>query len=306
MRFVIKKDEDKTERLASEQTYLELLEIIHTGNKKLIKDAIYRESYETPDGKRSKVEDQLAKAYKYKCAYCERICKADIEHYRPKKGVDEDIEHPGYYWLCYEWTNLLPSCITCNREGSKHNHFPILGQRVSQPSLLSDDLLALDACKANNSPLVDERPYLLHPEVDRPEENFAFEIDPNGEGIRLVGIDAEGRGARTIQICLLNRKEVTLDRVERAIDEFKDAVQCLFVQLQDQELTEERFHEKIIHHLHLLKEKSLKEDKTHTYLRKYIVASVDNFEKIVLPFLEPKVRKIVLEAFRSIVSGSVK
>jgi uncharacterized protein (TIGR02646 family) len=299
MRFVVKGEEDKTEKLASEETYFALMEIIRTGNKKLITDAIYRESYETPDGKGSRVEDQLAKAYKYKCAYCERICKADIEHYRPKKGVDEAVDHPGYYWLCYEWTNLLPSCITCNREGSKHNHFPILGERVCYPPLLPDNQLSLESCKANNSPLVDEKPYLLHPEVDHPEKYLAFEIDPNGEGIRLVGIDAEGRGDRTIRICLLNRKEVTLDRVERVIDEFKDAIQCLFVQLQEHELTEVEFREGIIHHLNLLKAKSLREDKTHTYLRKYILASVDNFEKIVLPFLEAKVRKIVLEAFKS-------
>src|SRR5579872_571430 len=126
MRFVKKGLETRTARLSSEETYRDLLNIIHTKDKGLIKEVIYRDSYDTPDGKRSRVEDQLAKSYSYKCAYCERICKADIEHYRPKKAVDEEAQHPGYYWLCYEWSNLLPSCITCNREGSKHNHFPVL------------------------------------------------------------------------------------------------------------------------------------------------------------------------------------
>lgn len=297
MRFVVKREEQKTERLASEQTLLELLEIVRSGNTKLIKEAIYREMYETPNGNRSKVEDQLALSYKNKCAYCERICKADIEHYRPKKRVDEDKEHPGYYWLCYEWTNLLPACITCNRDGAKHSHFPILGRRVTKPPVLDDNTLVLEACKAANSPLADEKPYLLHPEVDHPEKYLAFELDQHGEGIRLTGIDPDGRGNETIQICKLNRREVTLDRVERVIDEFKDAVHCLFFQLQADEVTETGFHDGILFQLRLLHDRSLKEDKTHTFLRKYIVASVDNFEKIVLPFLEVKVRGGVLEAF---------
>src|ERR1700722_18951400 len=91
MRFVIKNSEHMTDRLASAETLQEWKEIIRTGNKQLIRESIYRESYDTPDGKRSKVEDHLAKSYLYKCAYCERICKADIEHYRPKKGVNEAL-----------------------------------------------------------------------------------------------------------------------------------------------------------------------------------------------------------------------
>jgi len=300
MRFVIKADNERTPRLVSDETYRALLAIVQTLNKNLISDAIYRESYDTPDGKRSRVEDQLAISYKNKCAYCERLCKADIEHYRPKKGVAEDNAHGGYYWLCYEWTNLIPSCITCNREGAKHNQFPIIGVRVNAPTMLPDGNLDLTQCKAGNAPLLNEIPFLLHPEVDRPEDYFDFEIDPNGEGIRILGNDISGRGNQTIQICLLNRKEVKLDRVERVIDDFKVAIQSLFIQLESGALSEDQLVEKTIHHLQLLNEYSLREDKTHTYLRKYIVHSSANFEKIVLPFLEAKVRKIVLEAFKSI------
>lgn len=298
MRYIVKRDEDKTERLASDETYQALLNIVNTRNKSLITDSIYRESYDTADGKRSRVEDKLAIAYKDKCAYCERICKADIEHYRPKKGVDDDNTHLGYYWLCYEWTNLIPSCITCNREGAKHNKFPVIGPRVSAPALLNDGNLNLTLCKVSIAPLIDEKPYLLHPEVDRPEDYFEFEPDPNGAGIRIVGIDAEGRGTRTIQICMLNRHELKLDRVERVIDDFKDAVHCVFAQLESGEINDQQFADRITHNVDLLYQRSQQEDKTHTYLRKYIVASADTFEKIVLPFLDLKVRNIVLEAFK--------
>ena len=299
MRYIVKRDEDKTERLASDETYQALLNIVNTRNKSLITDSIYRESYDTADGKRSRVEDKLAIAYKNKCAYCERICKADIEHYRPKKGVDNDSTHPGYYWLCYEWTNLIPSCITCNREGAKHNKFPVIGPRVSEPALLNDGNLNLALCKVSIAPLLDERPYLLHPEVDRPENYFEFELDSNGAGIRIVGIDGEDRGNRTIQICLLNRNELTLDRVERVIDDFKEAVHCIFAQLDREEIDDQQFADYITHNIDLLQQRSRQEEKTHTYLRKYIVSSVENFDKIVLPFLNPKVRNIVLEAFKS-------
>ncbi len=300
MRHVTKRDQDQTDRLASNDTYLALLEIVRTIDKSLITDSIYRESYETLDGKRSRVEDKLALAYKNKCAYCERICKADIEHYRPKKAVLDDMAHPGYYWLCYEWTNLIPSCITCNREGAKHNKFPILGARVSTPSMLADGNLNLILSKASSSPLIDEQPYLLHPEVDRPENYFEFEIDSKGEGIRIIGIDKLGRGEKTIQICLLNRNEIKLDRVERVIDDFKDSVHSLFAQLESNEIDDNQFADRLKHNIELLHQRSIQEEKTHTFLRKYIIASSLNFEKIIIPFLDIRCRNIVLQAFKSI------
>lgn len=297
MRFVRKPFQNRTARLASEETLKELKEIIQTGNKQLIKDSIYRESYATPDGRRSRVEDQLAKTYLFKCAYCERICKADIEHYRPKKGVDDALGHPGYYWLCYEWTNLLPTCITCNREGAKHNRFPILGRRVLPPALPQGSPLPLEDFKAFNPPLINENPFLLHPEVDHPENYFCFKSDATGKGIRLQGIDAEGRGEKTIEICKLNRNELTLDRVESVISPFKVSIECLFVELADQKITEEAFARDLLLLIRTLTKYSQIHDKTHTLLRKYIVASSDNFEEIVLPFLVPNIRNIVRAAF---------
>ena len=297
MRFVKKGAEYRTPRLTSGETFRKLLELVRTRNKKLIDDAIYRDSYDTMYGKRSRVEDQLAQVYLYKCAYCERICKSDIEHYRPKGGIDEALDHPGYYWLCYEWTNLLPACITCNREDAKKNHFPVLGARVYPPILPPDDRLVLEAFDAHNSPLIDERPFLLHPELDRPERYLSFVVDQDGKGIRLEGIDPEGRGEKTIAICKLNRNELALDRVENVIDLFRTSVECLFSKLADQLITEELFVEEMDHHISVLKIFATREDKTHTYLRKHIVASVENFEKIVLPFLTLRIRNIVLQAF---------
>jgi hypothetical protein len=67
-----------------------------------------------------------------KCAYCESVIlnthPGEVEHFRPKgrvRGRDGKVEkvtiggaeteHPGYWWLAYAWSNLLPCCIDCNR-----------------------------------------------------------------------------------------------------------------------------------------------------------------------------------------------
>jgi uncharacterized protein (TIGR02646 family) len=102
------------------------------GQTDKIADKIYKGEY-TKDGKtRSAVREALALYYLGKCAYCENMeKKAEIEHYRPKKGVTGEAAHPGYFWVCYQWTNLVPSCRYCNTEGGKANQFPVQGARVS-------------------------------------------------------------------------------------------------------------------------------------------------------------------------------
>ncbi|TAX26551.1 endonuclease [Rhizobium leguminosarum] len=68
--------------------------------------------------KEDDVRHALQELFHGKCAYCESRydinAPVDIEHFRPKGGV-EGTKHPGYWWLAAEWTNLLPSCIDCNR-----------------------------------------------------------------------------------------------------------------------------------------------------------------------------------------------
>jgi hypothetical protein len=58
----------------------------------------------------------------------------DIDHFRPKLAVAEDDEHPGYFWLAFDWRNLRLSCHRANRPrrapsaasaGGKGEHFPL-------------------------------------------------------------------------------------------------------------------------------------------------------------------------------------
>src|SRR5258708_7871972 len=55
------------------------------------------------------LRDAFEHASHGKCWYTE--CKTpgadnDIDHFRPKLAVKEDITHPGYYWLAFDWTNM--------------------------------------------------------------------------------------------------------------------------------------------------------------------------------------------------------
>lgn len=303
MRYIVKKDEDKTDKLKSNNTYQKLKDIATKKLKDNIDVSIYRDPYDTPDGKRSRVEDQLAISYKNKCAYCERICKADVEHYRPKKSVTGEV-HDGYYWLCYEWSNLIPSCITCNREGSKHNLFPIMGIRVMTPSILVNGELDLEKFNSSSKPLIDELPYLIHPEVDNPDKFFEFEIDSDNKGIRITGVDPDGRGEKTIAICKLNRQELKLDRKVNVIDNFVEAVRGLFAKLEHGSIDNDYLIEQLIifiEHLHNL---SVIPENEHTLLRKWIIKSPANFENVVLPFIiNINQRKIVIEAFKTFIDG---
>src|SRR3546814_21065688 len=54
-----------------------------------------------------------------KCAYFEArydtTAPVDIVHFRPKAGI-VGTRHLGYWWFAATWSNLLPSCIDCNRK----------------------------------------------------------------------------------------------------------------------------------------------------------------------------------------------
>jgi uncharacterized protein (TIGR02646 family) len=109
----------------------------------------------------AELKGYLRRLFHEKCAYCEaRFSHAyfgDVEHYRPKKKVDGERAHPGYFWLAYDEHNLLPSCALCNQARGKMNQFPIAGVRASSPT---DDLEAEQALLLN--PYRDDPALHLH------------------------------------------------------------------------------------------------------------------------------------------------
>ena len=113
------------------------------------------------------VKKALLRAQYEKCCYCESKFLAnspgDVEHYRPKGAVKQTdgqrVEHPGYYWLAYEWNNLLVSCADCNRSYKK-DLFP----------LKNPDARA----RSHHDKIDDERPLFVNPAIDDPRRHIRF------------------------------------------------------------------------------------------------------------------------------------
>lgn len=157
-----------------------------------------------------KVTDKLYDFHHGKCCYCERKRdrkrEMDVEHYRPKGEVANDEDHEGYWWLVYNWNNLLWSCKTCNQK-YKGIIFTLLP----------------DATRAyhETSDLNLERPCLINPKLEDPSQFLSFHIDRSGgrcyvTAVPRAGIenDKKTRAKETIRIVGLNRDEHGYDLIE--------------------------------------------------------------------------------------------
>ncbi|MBI1929970.1 HNH endonuclease [Candidatus Poribacteria bacterium] len=172
------------------------------------------------------VKEKLREIYWDKCAYCESRMSVGaswrVEHYRPKNKLKDDERHTGYYWLAYEWSNLLLSCEICNSK--KSNQFPIQGTRVERPQ---EDRAEW---RADSESFKAEKPLILNPELDQPEEHLVFL--PNGY---IKEKDGSERGRKTIEICDLNREDLRIARkdwVDRFSDDIRDQVKII-LELQE-------------------------------------------------------------------------
>ncbi len=122
------------------------------------------------------VKRALERLFHGKCAYCESKYlhnqPGDVEHFRPKGGyvAGGSLQKPGYWWLAADWSNLLPSCIDCNRkrtqefpddveQGSgKENLFPIHveADRARAPGQEQrEQCLLLDPCRDHPEQLLE-------------------------------------------------------------------------------------------------------------------------------------------------------
>ena len=186
-----------------------LLKDVAEGKKANIKRQIYS------DQRMQRVYKSDGRPFYGKCAYCESSIlvdqNGDIEHWRPKKQVrDEDgeivmiqlncgpkIQHPGYYWLAYDWRNLLFSCIKCNRLSGnqkskdaygKGEKFPVKSFRATKPGEESK-----------------EEPLLINPAVDDPNDHLQIDLCT---GLLIHKTD---RGKASIDILGLNKREALVD-----------------------------------------------------------------------------------------------
>lgn len=146
--------------------------------------------------KQALIDDQHGK-----CCYCESRFEAtgfgDVEHFRPKAGVRQQpkapLEKPGYYWLAYDWSNLLFSCEICNRR-HKSNLFPLLNPA--------------SRARSHNDRISHERPLLPHPCHTNPATELTFNRHI------AVAHNASERGKACLQAYGLNRKPLKTRREE--------------------------------------------------------------------------------------------
>jgi uncharacterized protein (TIGR02646 family) len=163
----------------------------------------------------------LGTLFHNKCAYCEsryqHVHPMDVEHFRPKSGVmvNGKLERPGYYWLAGEWTNLLPSCIHCNRE-SYHLQFE---EKDPEKSGKANWFPLPSGQKHARAPadVAQETPLLLNPCEDDPNQHLSFEEDGRVRGLANDGTTPSERGSTSIEVFGLMRIELVAERKERAI-----------------------------------------------------------------------------------------
>ncbi|MGH1286378.1 AAA family ATPase [Bacillus toyonensis] len=140
----------------------------------------------------------LIENFNNKCAYCESklgITK-HIINYRPKSGArnsDGKVSDEHYWWLEYEWDNLLIACPECNL--NKSNRFPVFSDRVKVGTFTHEELES-------------ELPALLHPYYDNPEEYLLYSEDG------YIYSDRE-RALITIETLNLNRINLVEERREQ-------------------------------------------------------------------------------------------
>ncbi len=209
-----------------------LKEVVNIANS-AHKDKISSDIYRADD-----VYKRLKNLYNNKCAYCESYePEPEIEHYRPKKRVSEDKTHIGYYWLCYEWTNLLPACHDCNKAGVKGNRFPIEGIRKYAPKFLSNNRdIDLIQNELTDSYLVEEKPLFLNPEIPDFDPFFYFEFDETGvfKAKQQIGTFEYRQAEETIDIVQLNRDKLYLNYRKVKIEElFQEQIKPLFDVIKD-------------------------------------------------------------------------
>lgn len=190
----------------------------------------------------------LKNVFNGKCGYCETgIIRSpgDAEHFRPKGRVtvrpsvnlagktigkktelalardesDNQTPHPGYFWLAYNWKNLLPSCEACNRGVGKRDLFPVNKDHVLLKKLTDEEVLRLKAppypskswagCYYLQPEDLDaiEDPLLLHPYFDDPREHLVF-----GDCGIVAARDGSAKGEYSIDVYGLSDEGLRIQR----------------------------------------------------------------------------------------------
>lgn len=167
------------------------------------------------------VKDLLISDQNEKCCFCEAKfldnSYGDVEHFRPKgaykKAGANKLTYPGYYWLAYEWSNLMFSCEKCNRSFKK-NVFPLSNENTRKPF--------------HNHPnaLEDEENLLIDPSAEDPRDHIVFNEEVP------IAVNGSNKGTKSIEAYGLERMNNT--RIEYLVM-LDLALTCSQIDIHDDE-----------------------------------------------------------------------
>lgn len=146
------------------------------------------------------VKNQLLADQHNKCAYCEKLIEGsynDVEHYRPKSK---------YFWLGYEWNNLLYACNICNRT-CKNAEFPLRDESVR--CLAKQDISA-------------EEPLIVNPAQEDPKDFIVF--NQHIAQPKIINGKESDKGKTTIELFKLNERKVIVEARRALYDEYQRAL----------------------------------------------------------------------------------
>lgn len=162
------------------------------------------------------VKNALLRTQHNKCCYCESEFRhtsyGAVEHYRPKGAVKQapghSEEYPGYYWLAYDWNNLLVSCEVCNTS-YKGLLFPLTDNNT-RVSSHHDDIEA-------------EQPLFINPAIEDPRNHIRFREEAPEPRTKVGRVTIKGLGLRRSALEEARRTRLTeLRRLREGIECMKD------------------------------------------------------------------------------------
>lgn len=177
------------------------------------------------------VKSQLMMEQHDKCCFCEGKFSdnsfGDVEHYRPKKAykkrTSKTLTYPGYYWLAYDWHNLMYSCEKCNRK-YKRSEFPLDDEATRKPNHAHPNILANEDCLFINPMIEDPSLFITF------NEEIPVPVNGNLKGatsIKNYGLERlnesrlENLKAIKIALALINIDENNVAEVAAAAAELK-------------------------------------------------------------------------------------
>ena len=154
-----------------------------------------------------------------KCCYCEThipepYAYGHVEHWRPKSSSRQERRKesvwPGYYWLAYQWDNLLLSCAFCN--SNKADLFPL-----KNPSARA---------RHHRMRIAREKPALLKPDGGvNPRDHIAFRnetpvaLTPLGKmTINVLALDSPKHEERLRHLQIISQARETFIDLVGSVD----------------------------------------------------------------------------------------